>query len=435
MRLTPAQNYQDYHYNLDALTLSDLKHLYQATNSVNIIEYVQNRYGVTGLIKLDMSVAVGIVSELLEYDIYQLLFNLNNCNTNDKDNYLELIYSIFIDIIDISSEYLDSDIRYEGVLKVLSELNLHPSYPMDENLHRSFVLNILDYTTHLDDADSGIKNDVVDALLQNNTLTTDDLFNWLKKYPIVAATYIKSYRDIMEENYKELPEDTIDRLGGIISYTKIAMLLFEYIRIANEYNEVSTIKIQVDDSVANIMVDLLDSISDLSSYTSKISFAQFMIDSTTYSQVNPSTTSTTLIQLLWSVWLKLNINEIEERDSYVDVFNSDISELYPTSQIWKSAISQGNTDGLVYALYYADFFKDYWSYNLELSDNKLNGDEYKSAVKLLIENKILPSNFLYSPKECVEKDLPQLFPDVKLFYQNGIKVTMSESNEDLLDSI
>lgn len=138
---------------------------------------------------------------------------------------------------------------------------------------------------------------------------------------------------------------------------------------------------------------------------------------------------------MWSVWLKLNINEIEERDSYVDVFNSDISELYPTSQIWKSAISQGNTDGLVYALYYADFFKDYWSYNLELSDNKLNGDEYKSAVKLLIENKILPSNFLYSPKECVEKDLPQLFPDVKLFYQNGIKVTMSESNEDLLDSI
>lgn len=418
------------------LTLSDMKDIYQQTHNLDIIDVVYTRYGISGLVQIDIGYAVSMVSTLLEKDVDTIYYYLHTFDPVNLDILLSLLFDVFI------NTQLNIDTRFENMMKIIKHLRFNHEIVKSRSIIRKFIINVLSYINNNEIVEEH-RMDPIDmyqvyvAILENNSISEDDLVTWLSGFPEIMSVYIQKYKDFLKTKLSNTRYEYVDNRNLKVNMSDIVRLLSVYSDLLVAKNASATHQVDIPSNVVETINQLIYNLIHSEDSWNYDSFFVLLKDTAYGYEFRSYEKYKDIVSLFWYTWFVYNYGQITDRSYWEDIYNNDENQdMYSLMNDWRSYVDSGTNLGLVYGLYYysiysyllsmSNFVDDMYSQNLEI--------QMQDCMKILINDGILSSKILHSPEE-LPHELANMYPTVELFQLDTYvrRHTSYESNTDIND--
>lgn len=426
---------------LSELSISQLRNLYRYSNSLEVVEFVRKTKGLSGLLHLDVSIAIGSVSLLLESNQSAINMEVNMAKSHELDILLKLIYEIYKDLNANTNQYEDESDRYTNILYVMSSINIYRRSDIgdkDQMLVRSFIVSMLHLAKELGDI---YLTDMCEAISLNLDITEEDVFTWLNTSGEFVKYYVSNIQNILKykmENTHNSFVKSATNYDEPLDYSTTILLLYRYYNYLLENFTEEDVERELSDVIYSI-IDIIY-MNETPGIDDRKSMAHLFIDSS-YSDLHKiSPAVSRIITLWWSIFLYYVRDIISEKYE----IKSEITYYYPETinmfYDWRRQIVNYTFNGLIYTLFYRDIYdKDDIIYLDDDIKHKAIDQEFSDSKDRMISKGLLMEEYFSQPERYLQEYAPTLFPSVQYFKdkESGIKTANipEEEVEETLDAL
>ena len=417
-------NNEHYYY----LELPELKNIYTVTHSSDVLDVVYGKFGIKGLVQVDIGYAIARLSNLLETDPDQVLHYIATYDDLSFNTLMSLLFEIFV------NTELNNDIRYDNLLRIISFLPFNGDSSMSrERAARKFIINVLAYVKNIENHNSDTYSDVnsediYNAILNNTTVSDKDLVSWLSSYPDLYAHMIINYKTLYYNQPSYYNDITTSPFR--INIHSIMRLFEQYYQLLLTYNETATSSVDILDKIVSVMADCIDNLIMKEDVLGKERFDEWFKESAYSFDLISNSLLKTLTSLFWYVWLVQNMSLIEDKQYWVDVDQAnDSNDIFTQMHTWRSEVVKGSSSGLIYSLYYYELYESFLI-NTNYGDDLYNSkeeSENRQTLNKMISDDILSERVTMPVEFELMNYLNETYPTVTLFQRNAPKTSRPES--------